>query len=74
MSDHANTGGLVPFRPLPTQRAGDWEAAPGPAYRDLATAVHCLARSNVHPWPPLPSAGLCEWPQICTQDNHECEV
>lgn len=71
---HAHAKGLVPSRPLPTQQAGNWGAMPGPAYRDLATALHSLAWSNIHTWPPLPSAGPSERPLICSRDNNVCEL
>lgn len=66
----AHAKGLVPCRPMPTQQAGNCEAMPGPAYRDLATALHSLAWSNIHTWPPLPSAGPSGWPLICSRDNN----
>lgn len=70
----AHAKGLVPSRPLPTQQAGNWGAVPGPAYRDLATALLSLAWSNIHTWLSLPSAGTSEWLLICSRDNKVCEL
>lgn len=74
MCDPCPCQGISPPRPLPTQQAGNRGPVPGAAYRDLATALHSLAQSNIHTWPPLPSAGPSAWPPICGKDSTVCEM